>query len=346
MNKFFRFAFPALALLAMLSLAGCGARKPVLNVYTWSDYMDPGVVKEFEQKFGCKVQISYFDSNEAMYAKFKNGARGYDVIFPSSYMVKLMHEQGMLRKLDRTLLPNVANVDDRYLALAFDKEMDHSVPYMITVTCLAYTPAAGDVKADYSQFERTDLAGRMTLLNDLREVIGAALKHNGHSLNSVDDAELAEAKETILGWKKNIATFENEQYKIGLASGEFLLVQGYSGDLMQVQEENEDIQIVVPEEGTALSFDDMVVPADAPNPELAHAFINFLYDPEISARNTEYVCYLCPNRESYALLEPETRANPILFPSEETVSKLEMIEDLGENNAKYNKLWDEIKAAE
>jgi spermidine/putrescine transport system substrate-binding protein len=346
MNKFSRIALSALALAATLAVSGCGSKKPVLNVYTWSDYMAPEVVKEFEQRFNCKVQMNYFDSNEAMYAKFKNGARGYDVIFPSSYMVKLMDEQGMLRKLDKSLLPNTANVDGRYLSLAFDKEMDHSVPYMITVTCLAYTPAAGEVEANYSQFERADLAGRMTLLNDLREVIGAALKHNGHSLNSVDDAELAEAKQTILGWKKNIATFENEQYKIGLASGEFLLVQGYSGDLMQVQDENEDIRIVVPEEGSALSFDDMVIPVDAPNPELAHAFINFLYDPEISAKNTEYVFYLCPNRASYELLGEETRANPILFPSEETVAKLEMIADLGEDNAKYNKLWDEIKAAE
>ena len=338
MKKFSLPVFSALAFAAAFALVGCGPKKPVLHVYTWSDYMAPSVVKEFERKFACKVQMNYFDSNEAMYAKFKNGARGYDVIFPSSYMVKLMDEQGMLRKLDKSLLPNIANVDERYLSLAFDKQMDHSVPYMITVTCLAYTPAAGDVAANYSQFDRADLKGRMTLLNDLREVIGAALKHNGHSLNSVDDAELAEAKETILGWKKNIATFENEQYKIGLASGEFLLVQGYSGDLMQVQEENGDIEIVVPDEGTALSFDDMVIPADAPNPELAHAFINFIQEPRNYAKFLDYFQF--PN---YVNTEADKfRTTKPLYDAR-AMENCTLKNDLGENLEKFNEYWEKVR---
>jgi spermidine/putrescine transport system substrate-binding protein len=333
-------------LIALLPAAfcGCGAKKPILNVYIWSDYLDESLVERFEQENNCKVQLNYYDSNEAMYAKLKAGATGYDVLFPSSYMVKIMDAQGMLRKLDKSLLPNLANVDPVYLGMAMDKEMDHSVPYMVTITCLAYIPEAGEVEPSWSQFERKDLKGRMTLLNDYREVIGGALKSLGYSLNTTDDAQLAQAKDVVLKWKENIATFENEQYKIGLASGEFLLVHGYSGDLMQVQEERDDIEIVVPREGSALSFDDMVIPADAPNPELAHKFINFLYDPEVSAKNTEFVCYLCPNKASYGLLDAELLENPILFPPEDVVSRLEMIDDLGADNAKYSKLWDEIKA--
>lgn len=333
-------------LIALLPAAfcGCGAKKPILNVYIWSDYLDESLVERFEQENNCKVQLNYYDSNEAMYAKLKAGATGYDLLFPSSYMVKIMDAQGMLRKLDKSLLPNLANVDPVYLGMAMDKEMDHSVPYMVTITCLAYIPEAGEVEPSWSQFERKDLKGRMTLLNDYREVIGGALKSLGYSLNTTDDAQLAQAKEVVLKWKENIATFENEQYKIGLASGEFLLVHGYSGDLMQVQEERDDIEIVVPREGSALSFDDMVIPADAPNPELAHKFINFLYDPEVSAKNTEFVCYLCPNKASYGLLDAELLENPILFPPEDVVSRLEMIDDLGADNAKYSKLWDEIKA--
>ena len=333
-------------LIALLPAAfcGCGAKKPILNVYIWSDYLDESLVERFEQENNCKVQLNYYDSNEAMYAKLKAGATGYDLLFPSSYMVKIMDAQGMLRKLDKSLLPNLANVDPVYLGMAMDKEMDHSVPYMVTITCLAYIPEAGEVEPSWSQFERKDLKGRMTLLNDYREVIGGALKSLGYSLNTTDDAQLAQAKDVVLKWKENIATFENEQYKIGLASGEFLLVHGYSGDLMQVQDERDDIEIVVPREGSALSFDDMVIPADAPNPELAHKFINFLYDPEVSAKNTEFVCYLCPNKASYALLDAELLENPILFPPEEVVSRLEMIDDLGADNAKYSKLWDEIKA--
>lgn len=332
-----------LALLAAFS-CGCGKKVPVLNVYIWSDYIDEGLVKRFEGENHCKVQLSFYDSNEAMYAKLKAGATGYDLLFPSSYMVKIMNAQGMLRKLDKSLLPNLRNVDPAYLARTFDKGMEHSVPYMVTITCLAYTPEAGAVEPSWDEFLREDLKGRMTLLNDHREVIGAALKRLGYSINTLDDAQLAEAKELVLKWKKNIATFENEQYKIGLASGEFLLVHGYSGDLMQVQGDRDDITIVVPREGSPISFDDMVIPVNAPNPELAHKFINFLYDPEVSAKNTEFVSYLCPNWASYPLLSEAARSNPILFPPEEVVARLEMIDDLGENNIKYSKLWDEIKA--
>ena len=333
-------------LIALLPAAfcGCGAKKQVLNVYIWSDYMDESLVKQFEQENNCKVQMNYYDSNEAMYAKLKAGATGYDVLFPSSYMVKIMDAQGMLRKLDKSLLPNLSHIDPVYLSMAMDKDMDHSVPYMVTISCLAYIPEAGEVEPSWTQFERADLKGRMTLLNDYREVIGGALKSLGYSLNTIDDAQLEEAKNVVLKWKENIATFENEQYKIGLASGEFLLVHGYSGDLMQVQDERDDIEIVVPREGSALSFDDMVIPADAPNPELAHKFINFLHDPEVAAKNTAFVCHLCPNKDSYALLDEELLENQILFPPEDVVSRLEMIDDLGADNAKYSKLWDEIKA--
>ena len=194
--------------------------------------------------------------------------------------------------------------------------------------------------------DREDLKGRMTMLNDHREVIGVALKYLGYSLNTTDDQQLAEAKEVVLRWKKNLAKFENEQYKNGLASGEFLLVHGYSGDLMLVQSENEDIQIAVPEEGSQINFDDMVIPVGAPQPELAHKMINFILEPQSAAELTEYIYFLCPNLPSYALLSEEVRSDPILFPPAEVVAKLETLSDLGENNVKYTKLWDEIKAGE
>ena len=191
-------------------------------------------------------------------------------------MVKIMHDQGMLQKLNLDLIPNRANVDPDYMKLAFDPAMDHSVPYTVTITCLGYLGSkVPDFKPTWGMLDRADLKGRMTMLNDHREVIGVALKYLGYSLNTTNDDELAAAKDVVLRWKKNLAKFENEQYKTGLASGEFLLTHGYSGDLMLVQSENDDIRIAVPEEGSALSFDDMVVPADARQVDLAHAFIDF-----------------------------------------------------------------------
>ena len=326
---------------------GCAEKKPTLHIYTWSDYVKPELVQRFEAENGCQVVIDTFDSNESMYAKLKAGATGYDLLFPSSYMVKIMNDQGMLQKLDPARLPNRGNIDPAYLTMAFDPEMEHSVPYTVTVTCLGHL--GGKVEGfepTWGMFDRADLKGRMTLLNDHRETIGAALKYLGHSLNTLDERELAEAKEVVLRWKKNIAKFENEQYKTGLASGEFLLTHGYSGDLMLVQSENEDIQISVPREGSALSFDDMVIPVGASQPELAHRFINFVLDPHVAAELTEFIYFLCPNEVSYQYLSPEIREDPILFPPPEVVEKLEMIRDLGEGNVLYTRLWDQIKAGE
>ena len=332
---------------ALAALCGCAEKKPVLHIYTWSDYIKPELVTQFERENNCKVVIDTYDSNEAMYAKLKAGATGYDLLFPSSYMVKIMSDQGMLQKLNLDLIPNRKNVDPAYMKLAIDKEMDHSVPYTVTITCLGYLGSkVKDFKPTWAMLDREDLKGRMTMLNDHREVIGSALKYLGYSLNTVDDKELAEAKEVVLRWKKNLAKFENEQYKTGLASGEFLLTHGYSGDLMLVKSENPDIQIAVPEEGSQINFDDMVIPVGAPQPELAHKMINFILEPQSAAELTEFIYFLCPNLPSYELLAPETRADPILFPPAEVVAKLETLTDLGENNVKYTKLWDEIKGGE
>ncbi len=334
--------------LAGLSLlCGCAEKKPTLHVYTWSDYVKPELVQRFEQENDCRVVIDTYDSNEAMYAKLKAGATGYDLLFPSSYMVKIMNDQGMLRKLDHARLPNLRNVDPAYLDMAFDAAMEHSVPYTVTITCLGYLESkVGDFAPSWAMFDRADLKGRLTMLNDHRETIGAALKFLGYSLNTLDDDQLAAAKEVVVRWKKNLAKFDNEQYKNGLASGEFLLTHGYSGDLMLVQSENEDIQIAVPQEGSALSFDDMAIPAGAQQVELAHKFINFILDPHVAAETTEFIYFLCPNEASYQYLAEEVRSDPILFPPAEVVERLEMIADLGENNVKYTKLWDEIKAGE
>jgi spermidine/putrescine transport system substrate-binding protein len=336
----------ALALAALLGGTGCGAARPVLHVFTWADYVNPEIVARFERENGCRVVIDTFDSNESMYAKLKAGAGGYDLLTPSSYMVSLMHAQGMLRSLDRARLPNLVHVDPAYLAKAIDKTMDHSVPYMVVNTVIAWLGSrVPDLVPSTSVFGRADLKGRMTLLNDMRETIGAGLKSLGYSINSRDGRELARARDVVLGWKRNIARFENEQYKTGLASGEFLVVLGYSGDILQVQRENPDIRLAVPREGTVISIDDLVIPASARRADLAHAFINLLHEPAVAAANTNFIKYLCPNTGSYPLLGPDLKDNPAVFLSPELMARSEILADLGEANALYVRVWDEIKAA-
>jgi spermidine/putrescine transport system substrate-binding protein len=336
-----------LALLGAIGLlGGCPRSLPVLHVYTWADYIKPDLVSRFESEHRCRVVIDTFDSNEALYAKIRAGAIGYDILTPSSYMVGVLFAQGLLRPIEPSLVPNRRNVDPDYLKMALDPEMHHSVPYMLVESGIAYRRGrVKDVVASWRMLDRTDLKGRITLLNDMRETIGAALKSLGYSLNTTDEAHLAAARDVVIRWKRNAAKFENEQYKSGIASGEFLLVHGYSGDILQVQRENDDVAFLIPEEGTSVACDDLVIPKAARETALAHAWIDFLHDPDVAAENTCFLSYLCPNRAAYEKLGDEIRKNPAIFLDPKIRAKSEVIRDLGPDNAKYVKVWDEIKAA-
>ncbi len=354
-HRFVRTLLPAAGVLAtlglgilLLGLGACTKSKPALHVFTWVDYIDPDLVKAFEEEHGCQVVFDTFESNESMLAKLRAGASGYDIVVPSSYTATAMQKDGMLQPIDHAKVPNLKHVDPDYLTdLAFDKKMEYSVPYMISSTGLAYLASkVTSPEPSWSMLERPDLKGRITLLNDMREVIGAALKSLGFSLNSTNDAELAQAKEVALRWKANIAKFAAEEYKTGLASGEFLLVQGYNGDILQVKEEQPDISYVIPREGSSVACDDLVVMKSAPNPDLAFAFINFLTDPANAAKNTEFTFYLAPNTGAYPLVSEEVRNNPAVFPPKDVLKKCEVIRDLGEDAQKYVKIWDELKSGQ
>jgi spermidine/putrescine transport system substrate-binding protein len=194
-------------------------------------------------------------------------------------------------------------------------------------------------------FERGDLKKRVTLLDDPREVIGAALLTLGYSINTKNESEIKEAAQVVIKWKANIAKFENEQYKNGVASGEYHLVHGYICDLMQVKDENPKkfLEVVLPKEGTTFAVDMLVIPAKAKNPELAYAFINFVHEPKIAAQNTEWVMQIAPNTPSYALLSKKVYENKVLFPDPELEAKCELLEDVGEAINIYNHYWDMIK---
>lgn len=330
------------------ALGGCGkpgAAAKTLNVYTWADYLNPDLAKRFRDELKCKLVIDTFDSNEAMYAKLKAGATGYDVLIPSSYMVKALHREGLLLPLDHAKIPNGSHVDSDYLKSALDPQMEHSVPYMTAPTCLAYLKSkVQNPVTSWAMFDRSDLKGRITMLDDMREVLGAGLKSLGHSLNSTDPAELAAARDVVLRWKRNIAKFENEQYKSGIASGEFYLVHGYAGDLIQVTEENEDIEIFIPQEGAPFSCDDLCIPKDAKEVDLAHAFINFLTDPGVAANNMEWIGYRAPNKTSYSRLSEDFHGNAVLFPPPELFAKCEPIDDLADKLGLWTAEWDKVKA--
>lgn len=330
-------------LLFLLAVMPLGAAE-TLHIFTWADYVSPEVVDKFEKQHACRVVIDTFDSNESMYAKLKAGATGYDVLFPTSYMIQVMTQEGLLSELDHAKLPHLKNVDATVLDKVADKTMRHGVPYTLAYAVIAYRKdKVKDAQPTWAMFERPDVAQRMTLFDDMRETIGAALKSLGHSINTRDDARLAAAQQVLLRWKKNAAKFDNEGYKAGLDSGEFLLVHGYSGDLFQVAQENDKVGILIPKEGVTMSCDEMVIPKSAPQKELAHAFIDFLLDPAVAAENMQWMGYLCPNTEALKKVSPEFLQNPAIIIPEDVRAKSEVIEDLGPDLAKYSKVWDAVK---
>ncbi len=321
---------------------------PTVHIYTWSDYFDSEVLRDFEKQAGCRIEVDYFDSNEAMYAKLKAGGGGYDIITPSSYMSAVMRKQGMLLPLDHGKLPNLKHIDRNFTRHTEDAEMAYGVPYTRTVTGVGYN--ARRVKEEdlgsWDIFSRAAYAQRMTMLNDMRESIGAALKYLGHSINTADEGELAAAGDVLIGWKRNLAKFDVDEAKIGLAAGEFLVIQGYNGDVALIMDENPDVDFYIPREGSSLASDDFVIAGGTPNADVAHAFINYMMDPGVAGKNMESIRYYMPNPEALQSLSPELLENPAFNVSEEIIAKCEVIRDLGPDNEKYVKVWDRVKADE
>ena len=338
----------AMAALAVVVLGAVSlhAGERVLHVYTWSDYFDSEALSLFEKQNKCRVSIDYFDSNESMYAKLKAGGGGYDVITPSSYMSSVMNRQGMLKKLDHAAIPNLGNMDKSFTRLTEDPEMTYSVPYTRTVSGVGYDSrrVKKDDLGSWNIFANPSYAKRMTMLNDMRETIGAALKYLGYSLNTTDEKELAEAGDLLVAWKKNLAKFDVDEAKIGLGAGEFLVIHGYNGDVALIMEDNPDISFYIPKEGSSLASDDFVVASDSPHADLAHAFINHFLDPEVAAMNMESIRYFMPNPEAVDMLDGELRDNPAFNVPESAMEKCEVIRDLGADNGKYIKIWDRVKA--
>lgn len=334
-----------LACLALSVFMGCGSNKPTLHLYCWADYISPELIEAFEKENNCRVVYDTFDSNEALLAKLQAGATGYDIIFPSHYVVGTLSSTGKLAKLDHSKLTCLEHLDQEVLAQLPDKACEYAIPYMMSYTGIGYNKEViKDFKPSWTMFARNDLQKRSTLLDDKREVIGAALLTLGLDPNSVKAEDLSKAKELIVTWKANISKFENEQYKNGVASKEFSLVMGYSGDMVQVVDENPHVGFVIPQEGALMSCDMLTIPNTAKNPDLAYKFINFIHEPANAAANTEYVFYLCPNKDAYPMLSEEVKNNPAIFIDKEIFAKSRFTVDQGENEGILNKLWEDIKA--
>ena len=330
-----------------------------LHIYTWSDYIATDVLDSFERALGVKVIVDTFDSNEAMYAKLKAGGTGYDIIMPSSYQIGTMAKEGMIIPLDAKKIPNVLkNFDHSFDAQVLDPTFKYNVPYAVTYTGFMYlknkVPAGADVNS-WAILGNPALKGRISLLDDIREIIGAGLMYLGYSINSTNPKEIDAAVAQVLKWRGNIRKFDAESYKTEVSSGATWLGHGYSSDTTQVivgdEEEGaparEDIGFALPKEGYTIAFDEMVIARDAKRKDLAYAFINYIYDGEVAKANMEYICGPNPVKPGIDALDEDYRKLIIL--DEALLKKGQVIkgfDDRPEVMELYNKAWDKIKATE
>lgn len=330
---------------ALILLTSCqSSNEPELHIFIWSDYIKPELIERFKQECNCQVIIDTYDSNESMYAKLNLGSGGYDLIVPSSYFMDLMIRQQMLQPIDRAKIPNLKNLDPKYLEFADVETLNYGVPYMVSIGGVAFRKdKVKDFEPTWGIFGRSEYKGRMTMMNDLREALGVSLRYLGYNSNTTHPEEIDKAADQLIKWKKNLAKFDAEQYKAGIASAEYVIVQGYNGDIMQVIQENPNVDFVYPKEGVLISMDLMAIPANASNQELAHKFINFLLQADVAAENIENTFFLSPNQEAYKLLPKELRESPILFPPQEVLDKMELTRDVGDARVLYNQAWEKVK---
>lgn len=329
-------------------LAGCSGGKKTLHIYNWADYISPDVIRAFENEHSCRIVYDVYDSNEAMYAKLLSGARGYDIVFPSSYQAILMQKQGMLEKLDHEKLPALAHLDSAFMQnVALDKGAEYSIPYLVGTTGLAYNKERiGEAPSSWAALGNPTLKGRTTLLDDYREALGIALLYLGHSANSDNQAQVEAAGELLLEWKRNCARMSAMEYIPGLASGEFHLSHGYSSSVGAMMSDGAGhVDFVLPKEGFTIWVDSVAILAKAPEKELAYAFLDFLCQPKNSALNMEYNRGAAPNPDAVALLPEELRADPVLFPDEDTLTRGEQLFPIEEHTDKiYLDVWMRVKA--
>lgn len=317
-----------------------------ITVYNWGEYMDPDLLKQFEEETGIRVIYETFDSNEAMMAKIEQGGTSYDIAMPSEYMVEMMAEKKLLLPLDHAKLPNLKHIDADFLDLPFDPNNRYSVPYFWGTLGIAYNPTLldGQTFESWDDLWHPSLKQQIILVDSARETLGMSLNSLGYSLNSTEAGELQEAKEKLEKLTPNVKAIIGDEVTQLMVNLEAAVAVTWSGQAADMMWENENIDYVVPKEGSNLWFDNMVIPKTATNVEGAHAFINFMLDPQAAAQNAEYVGYSTPNAAALELMDPDIAEDERFYPDESIRRQLEVYQNLGlEMLGLYNDLFLEFK---
>jgi spermidine/putrescine-binding protein len=311
-----------------------------LRIYNWSDYIAEDTVPKFEAETGIKVVYDTYESNEELIAKLQAGAAGYDLVCPSGYAVQVLLALNLLAPLQANKVPNLANVAPPFRKTRFDPTDGFTVPWQWGMTGIAYRkdklPAPPD---SWGIFHDKALKGKMTMMDDMRDVLGAWLRFNGKSLNSSAPEELEAAKVSAIQARENLQSFISAPVKGQLVAGDVWVSQLWNGDSNQATAEQPEIAWVLPKEGGSIWTDAMCIPKTAPNPAAAHAFLDFCLRPDIGAAIAEFTGYGTPNTAAMAAM-----TGGVQLPSPEEFARLEYQLDLGAATEAWDRIWTEVKA--
>lgn len=344
-------------LCVLSALTGCGSGTPAssdspahvtLKVYNWAEYIDETVIDSFEEEYPW-ITVSYdvFANNEEMLTQVEADPMRCDVAFPSDYVIEKMIREDLIVKLDKSNIPNFKYMIGHCINRDFDPNNEYSIPYMWGTVGILYNKTmvdADDVKS-WDVLWDAKYAKQIYMYDSVRDSVGIALKRLGYSMNTRDEDELNAARDSLIAQKPLVLAYAGDDIKDKMINNNGALALVYSGDAIESMANNEDLAYSVPEEGSNLWFDNMVVLKNSPNKEAAELFINYLCRPDIATKNAEYIGYSTPNSEAIENMGEEYLNNPVTNPPEDVLSRCEVYHDLGDFNSFYNKIWIEIKAS-
>lgn len=317
-----------------------------LNILNWGEYIDPELITLFEEETGVKVNYVEMTSNEEMLIKLKSSDCVYDMCFPSEYIIEQLIASDLLLPLDMDKIPNAKNImqDKLEITNSFDPGNKYSLPYMWgTVGILYNTTMVEEPVTSWGILWDEKYAGQIWMYDSVRDSIGITLKYLGYDLNTRSEAEIAEARDLLIAQKPLRKGFGTDNMRASMINGKAAMAVIYSGDAFVCMDENEDLAYAVPEEGSNVWFDNVVIPKSAKNIEAAHAFINFLNDGAIAARNTEHIYYSTPNQAAMDRLDEYFTGSETYNPPKEVLDRCTVFHDLGDFVSVYNEAWNAIK---
>jgi spermidine/putrescine transport system substrate-binding protein len=333
-------------LMGLAGAAGCTHGRPRLNVFNWSNYVAPETIPGFENEFGVRVRYGIYESNEEMLARVLSGNSGWDVVFPTHSYIEPMRRLGLLAELEHNRLPNLDQLSPAFRAPEWDPGLRWSVPYMWGATGIAYNRSVAPPPSSWADLWRPDLAGRMTMLDDPFEVLGACLKKLGFSLNATGERELRLAAREAVAQKPLLRAYLNAEVRDQLVAGDVLVAQLWATTAQQAMDASPQIRFVYPREGFGLYADTAVILRESRRQPLAHEFLNYLLRPRVAAAIVRATRTATANGGALALLDASVRNNPTLYPPPEVLARGEWFRPMPAAAQRLrDRLWTEIKSA-